>query len=70
MNITLNGRRDLVLKSLKENQFEIADLNAEIEAKIASHMDEIKRLRLEQKELQRTKIKCGWLLSLLIRWLQ
>lgn len=68
--MTFNGRRDLVLKSLSENQSEIAMLNADIEQRIAAHKAEIKKLKLQQKELKQTKMRGGWLLSLLIRWLK
>ena len=70
MEMTFNGRRDLVLKSLSENQSEIAMLNADIEQRIAAHKAEIKKLKLQQKELKQTKMRGGWLLSLLIRWLK
>ena len=65
-----NDRRDIVLKSLSENQSEIAMLNADIEQRIAAHKAEIKKLKLQQKELKQTKMRGGWLLSLLIRWLK
>ncbi len=65
-----NDRRDLVLESLSENQSEIAMLNADIEQRIAAHKAEIKKLKLQQKELKQTKMRGGWLLSLLIRWLK
>lgn len=70
MEVTFNGRRDIVIKSLQENQSEIALLNADIEQKIAAHKAEIAKLKLQQKELRQTKMKGGWLLSLLIRWLK
>lgn len=70
MDITFNGRRGLVLKSLQENQSEIAMLNADIEKRIAEHKAEIAKLKLQQKELKQTKMSGGWLLSLLIRWLK
>lgn len=70
MEITFNGRRNLVIKSLQENQSEIAALNADIEQKIAAHKAEIAKLRAQQKELKQTKMQGSWLLSLLIRWLK
>jgi len=70
MEDIFNNRRDSVLKSLQENQSEIAILNADIEAKIAAHKNEIAKLKLQQKELKQTKMKGSWLLSLLIRWLK
>ena len=70
MDVTFNGRRDIVIKSLQENQSEIALLNADIEQKIAAHKAEIVKLKLQQKELRQTKMKGSWLLSLLIRWLK
>lgn len=70
MEAIFNNRRDSVLKSLQENQSETAILNADIEAKIAAHKNEIAKLKLQQKELRQTKMKGGWLLSLLIRWLK
>ena len=70
MDVTFNGRRDIVIKSLQENQSEIALLNADIEQKIAAHKAEIAKLKLQQKELRQTKMKGSWLLSLLIRWLK
>lgn len=70
MEVTFNGRRSYVLKSLQENQSEIAMLNADIEKRIAEHKDEIAKLKLQQKELKQTKMSGGWLLSLLIRWLK
>lgn len=70
MEVTFNGRRGLVLKSLQENQSEIAMLNADIEKRIAEHKAEIAKLKLQQKELKQTKMSGGWLLSLLIRWLK
>lgn len=70
MEVTFNGRRNLVIKSLQENQSEIAALNADIEQKIAAHKAEIARLRTQQKELKQTKMQGSWLLSLLIRWLK
>lgn len=70
MEVTFNGRRDFVLKSLQENQSEIALLNADIEKRIAEHKAEIAKLKLQQKELKQTKMSGGWLLSLLIRWLR
>lgn len=70
MEAIFNNRRDSVLKSLQENQSEIAILNADIEAKIAAHKNEIAKLKLQKKELRQTKMKGGWLLSLLIRWLK
>lgn len=70
MEVTFNGRRDIVIKSLQENQSEIALLNADIKQKIAAHKAEIAKLKLQQKELRQTKMKGGWLLSLLIRWLK
>lgn len=70
MEVTLNGRRNLVIKSLQENQSEIAALNADIEQKIAAHKAEIAKLRAQQKELKQTKMQGSWLLSLLIRWLK
>lgn len=70
MEVTFNGRRNLVIKSLQENQSEIATLNADIEQKIAAHKAEIAKLRAQQKELKQTKMQGGWLLSLLIRLLK
>lgn len=70
MEMIFNDRRDLVLESLSENQSEIAMLNADIEQRIAAHKAEIKKLKLQQKELKQTKMRGGWLLSLLIRWLK
>ena len=70
MEAIFNNRRDSVLKSLQENQSEIAILNADIEAKIAAHKQEIAKLKLQQKELKQTKMQGGWLLALLIRWLK
>ena len=70
MEVTFNGRRDLVIKSLQENQSEIAMLNADIDQKIAAHKAEIAKLKLQRKELRQTKMRGGWLLSLLIRWLK
>lgn len=70
MEVTFNGRRDVVIKSLQENQSEIALLNADIEKRIADHKAEIAKLKLQQKELKQTKMSGGWLLSLLIRWLK
>lgn len=70
MEAVFNNRRDSVLKSLQENQSEIALLNADIEAKIAEHKAEIAKLKLQQKELKQTKMRHGWLLSILIRWLK
>lgn len=70
MEVTFNGRRNLVIKSLQENQLEIAALNADIEQKIAAHKAEIAKLRAQQKELKQTKMQGSWLLSLLIRWLK
>lgn len=70
MEVTFNGRRNLVIKSLQENQSEIAALNADIEQKIAAHKAEIAKLRAQQKELKQTKMRGSWLLSLLIRWLK
>ncbi len=70
MEVTFNGRRSYVLKSLQENQSEIAMLNADIEKRIAEHKAEIAKLKLQQKELKQTKMSGSWLLSLLIRWLK
>lgn len=70
METIFNNRRDSVLKSLQNNQSEIALLNADIEAKIAEHKAEIAKLKLQQKELKQTKMRHGWLLSILIRWLK
>jgi hypothetical protein len=70
MEVTFNGRRNFVLKSLQENQSEIAMLNADIEKRIAEHKAEIAKLKLQRKELKQTKMSGGWLLSLLIRWLK
>ncbi len=70
MEVTFNGRRDLVLKSLQENQSEIAILNADINSQIAAHKAEIAKLKLRKKELSQTKVSGGWLLSILIRWLK
>lgn len=70
MEVTFNGRRDFVIKSLQENQSEIAMLNADIDQKIAAHKAEIAKLKLQRKELRQTKMRGGWLLSLLIRWLK
>lgn len=70
MEVTFNGRRNLVIKSLQENQSEIAALNADIEQKIAAHKAEIAKLKAQQKELKQTKMQGSWLLSLLIRWLK
>lgn len=70
MEVTFNGRRNLVIKSLQENQSEIVALNADIEQKIAAHKAEIAKLRAQQKELKQTKMQGSWLLSLLIRWLK
>lgn len=70
MEVTFNGRRNLVIKSLQENQSEIAALNADIEQKIAAHKAEIAKLRAQQKELKQTKMQGSWLLLLLIRWLK
>ena len=70
METILNGRRNLVIKSLQENQSEIAALNADIEQKIAAHKAEIAKLKAQQKELKQTKMQGNWLLSLLIRWLK
>lgn len=70
MEVTFNGRRNFVLKSLQENQSEIALLNADIEKRIAEHKAEIAKLKLQRKELKQTKMSGGWLLSLLIRWLK
>lgn len=47
MEAIFNNRRDSVLKSLQENQSEIAILNADIEAKIAAHKNEIAKLKLQ-----------------------
>lgn len=70
MEVTFNDRRDLVLKSLQENQSEIAILNADINSQIAAHKAEIAKLKLRKKELSQTKVSGGWLLSILIRWLK
>lgn len=70
MEVTFNGRRSYVLKSLQENQSEIAMLNADIKKRIAEHKAEIAKLKLQQKELKQTKMSGSWLLSLLIRWLK
>lgn len=70
MEVTFNGRRDLVLKSLQENQSEIAILNADINSQIAAHKAEIAKLKLRKKKLSQTKVSGGWLLSILIRWLK
>lgn len=70
MEMTFDGRRNLVIKALQENQSEIAILNADIEQKIAAHKIEIKKLKAQQKELKQTKMSGRWLLSLLIRWLK
>lgn len=70
MEVIFNGRRDLVLKSLQENQSEIAILNADINSQIAAHKAEIAKLKLRKKELSQTKVSGGWLLSILIRWLK
>lgn len=70
MEVTFNGRRNLVIRSLQENQSEIAALNADIEQKIAAHKAEIAKLRAQQKELKQTKMQGSWLLLLLIRWLK
>ena len=70
MDFIFNNRRDSVIKSLQENQSEIALLNADIENKIVAHKAEIAKLKLQQKELKQTKVRHGWLLSLLIRWLK
>lgn len=70
MEVTFNGRRNLVIKSLQENQSEIAALNADIGQKIAAHKAEIAKLKAQQKELKQTKMQGSWLLSLLIRWLK
>lgn len=70
MEAVFNNRRDSVLKSPQNNQSEIALLNADIEAKIAEHKAEIAKLKLQQKELKQTKMRHGWLLSILIRWLK
>lgn len=70
MEVTFNGRRDLVLKSLQGNQSEIAILNADINSQIAAHKAEIAKLKLRKKELSQTKVSGGWLLSILIRWLK
>lgn len=70
MEQTFENRRDSVLKSLQTNQSDIALLNADIKLRIAEHKAEIARLRLMRKELKQTKVKGGWLLSLLIRWLK
>ncbi len=70
MEVAFNGRRNLVIKSLQENQSEIAALNADIEQKIAAHKAEIAKLKAQQKELKQTKMQGSWLLSLLIRWLK
>lgn len=70
MEVTFNGRRNLVIRSLQENQSEIAALNADIKQKIAAHKAEIAKLRAQQKELKQTKMQGSWLLSLLIRWLK
>lgn len=70
MEVTFNGRRNFVLKSLQENQSEIAILNADIEKRIAEHKAEIAKLKLQRKKLKQTKMSGGWLLSLLIRWLK
>ncbi len=70
METVFNSRRDSVLKSLQENQSEIALLNADIDAKIAAHKAEIAKLKLQRKELKQTKMRGGWLLSLFISWLK
>ncbi len=70
MEAIFNTRRDSVLKSLQENQSEIALLNADINSRIAAHKAEIAKLKLQKKELRQTKVSGGWLLSLLIRWLK
>lgn len=70
MDTVFNNRRDSVIKSLQENQAEMAILNADIKQQIAFHKAEIEKLKLQQKELSQTKMKGGWLLSLLIRWLK
>ena len=70
MEVTFNGRRSYVLKSLQESQSEIAMLNADIKKRIAEHKAEIAKLKLQQKELKQTKMSGSWLLSLLIRWLK
>lgn len=49
MEAIFNNRRDSLLKSLQENQSEIAILNADIEVKIAAHKNEIAKLKLQQK---------------------
>ena len=70
MEKTFNGRRSSVLSTLQGSRAEIADLNADIEYRIALHKEEIAQLKARQKQLKRTKVKGGWLLSLLIRWLK
>lgn len=70
METIFNNRRDSVLKSLQDNQSEIALLNADIDAKIAAHKAEIAKLKLQRKELKQTKVRGGWLLSLFISWLK
>lgn len=70
METIFNNRRDSVLKSLQDNQSEIALLNADIDAKIAAHKAEIAKLKLQRKELKQTKMRGGWLLSLFISWLK
>ena len=70
METIFNNRRDSVLKSLQDNQSEIALLNADIDAKIAAHKAEIAKFKLQRKELKQTKMRGGWLLSLFISWLK
>ncbi len=70
MDTVFNNRRDSVIRSLQDNQSEIALLNADIDNKIAAHKAEIAMLKLQKKELKQTKVRHGWLLSMLIRWLK
>lgn len=65
MDTVFNNRRDSVIRSLQDNQSEIAFDN-----KIAAHKAEIAMLKLQKKELKQTKVRHGWLLSMLIRWLK
>lgn len=68
-NLTFDNRRGSVLEALQVNKCEIELLNSVIEDQIASHKTEIAQLKTQIKEFKRAKVRHGWLLSMLIRWL-
>lgn len=70
METQFKNCREGLIENLRQDKRAIAVFNSDIDARIAEHRAEIKKLLLQKKELKKTKMSGVWLISLLIRWLK